>query len=178
MNQVENNLNQTMRWDNRFHDVCRTIAGWSTCLSRQIGAIIVRDRTIVSTGFNGPPRGIPHCGSERIAKDPFFRSHWIDPKRRTECPRKALRYASGKGLEICTASHAEENAIVNAARLGVSTLGTSMYMNCDVPCKDCIKKIINAGISEIICIDHSLFYDDLSKFLVQESKLKIRSFIV
>ena len=176
MNQTKWTREQTKKWDQRFANVCEAIADWSSCLSRQIGAVIVRDKTIVSTGFNGPPRGVVHCGPDRIEKDPYFITHHIDPKLRNICPRRALGYGSGEGLHICSASHAEENAIVNAARLGISTLGTSIYMNCGIPCKDCLKKIINAGIEEIICLDTHSWYDELSKFLVKESNLKVRAF--
>lgn len=174
MTQVNQIREKTKKWDQRLLNACDTIANWSSCLSRHIGAVIVRDNTIVSTGFNGPPRGIPHCGEERIARDSSL--HYIPPDQRHLCPRRTLGLPSGQGLEICTASHAEENAIVNAARLGISTLDTSMYMNCGIPCKDCLKKIINAGITEIVCVNTTDWYDELSKFLVRESNLAIRAF--
>lgn len=163
------------KWNSNFHDLCVEISMWSTCLSRQVGAVIVRDKTIVSTGFNGPPRGIPHCGEERVLVDPTIK--YMLPEKRHLCPRKALGFKSGQGLDLCTASHAEENAIVNAARIGVPTIGTTMYMSCGIPCKDCLKKIINAGIIEIVCTDIDDWYDDMSKFLVQQSKLKVRNYM-
>ncbi|MBU2685941.1 MAG: dCMP deaminase family protein [Gammaproteobacteria bacterium] len=147
------------RWDQRFLGVCIELSTWSSCLSRQIGAVIVKDRTIVSTGFNGPPRGVKHCGEVYGG-----------------CPRHSNGYKSGEGLELCPAAHAETNTIVNAARLGVSTLGTSIYMNCGIPCRECLKLIINAGINEIVCTDTEDWYDEISKFLVKESNLLIRSF--
>lgn len=147
------------RWDQRFLGACNELAKWSSCLSRQIGVVIVRDRTIVSTGFNGPPRGIPHCWD-------LYDS----------CPRQLRGFKSGEGLELCSAAHAETNAIVNAARLGISTLGTSIYMNCGIPCRECLKLIINAGITEVICTDTKDWYDEMSKFLVKESNLFIRQF--
>ena len=162
------------KWDDRFLGLCNEIARWSTCLSRQIGAVIVRNRTIVSTGFNGPPRGIPHCGVERILTDhslPFIR-----PDQRHSCPRQVLNFKSGEGLHLCTASHAEENAIVNAAQIGVSTNGTTMYMNCGIPCRECLKKIINAGIRELVCVNINDWYDEQSKFLIGESSLIIRNY--
>ena len=105
------------KWDSNFFGLCQELSKWSTCLSRQIGTVIVRDKTIVSTGFNGPPRGVTHCGPERILVDDNL-SH-IDPAKRNLCPRQAKGFKSGFGLHLCTASHAEENAIVNAARIGV-----------------------------------------------------------
>ncbi len=141
------------RWDNRFLAICSELSKWSSCKSRQIGAVIVRDKVIISTGYNGPPRGIPHCGDV--------------------CPRRVKGFKSGEGLHICPALHAEENAILNAARVGASVLDTTMYMSCGIPCKDCLKKIINVGIREIVCTS-SILYDDLSRFLISESDLMIR----
>ncbi len=162
------------KWDKQFFDLCNEIAKWSTCLSRQIGVVIVRDNTIITTGFNGPPRGVTHCGEARILKDSSLK--YILPTNRHLCPRQAMGFKSGEGLEFCTASHAEENAIVNAARIGVSTLETVMFMSCGIPCKECLKKIINAGIVTIVCTDINDWYDEQSKFLVQESNLIIRDY--
>ena len=163
------------KWDRHFYDQSILLKSWSTCLSRQVGAVIVRDRTIVSTGFNGPPRGVTHCGEQRILEDKSL--PFIEVNKRKLCPRVALGFKSGEGLHLCTASHAEENAIINAARIGVSTLGTTMYMSCGIPCQNCIKKIINSGIREIVCINIDDWYDELSKFLVKESNIKIRNYV-
>ena len=166
---------QKTNWDDRFYGVCIELASWSRCLSRQIGAILVRDNVIVATGYNGPPRGVTHCGIERISADPWLPAL---PKDKLKlCPRRALGYPSGAGLDLCPAIHAEENTILNAARVGVSTNGTTMYMSCGVPCKDCIKKIINAGIVELVCVSVDDWYDDLSKFLLKESGVKVRNYI-
>lgn len=119
------------RWDNHWYELCNLLATMSRCKSRQIGAVIVRDKCIVSTGYNGPPRGATHCGEV--------------------CPRREAGYKSGEGLHLCPSAHAEANAIVNAARLGVSTVGATMYMNCLIPCKTCMGHIINSGINEVVC---------------------------
>lgn len=168
------------KWDRQFFLACEMLAEWSTCLSQKIGVVLVRENTIISTGFNGPPRGVPHCGKDRIIKDNIlseaFKDKAFDVDRKsidTTCPRQILGYKSGQGLHLCPASHAEENAIVNAARTGVSTLGTTMFMSCGVPCKDCMKKIINAGIVEIVCGSLEL-YDSLSKYLLDNSTVKMR----
>ena len=142
-------------WDQYFYTICIAVASKSPCLSRHIGAILVRDHSIVSTGFNGPSRGIPHCTSV--------------------CPRKFLGYASGTHLELCPAQHAEENAISNAARLGISTIGTTLYMNCIVPCKNCFGTLINAGIVEIV-VDDVKVYDKHTQYLIDNSNIKIRRF--
>jgi len=142
---------------------------------RKIGALIVGpDYRIRSTGYNGPPVGIPHCGEERITKDSSL--PFIPPDRRHECPRRALGFASGEGLEHCTAVHAEANAIANAARLGIPILHDSIYMNCGIPCRECLKLIINAGLDKIVCTNPEDYYDELSRFLVKESGIKIRKF--
>ncbi len=168
-------------WDNYFRQICQAVASKSPCLSRKIGAILVRDHSIVSTGFNGPSRGIPHCGHERLMKDMVLSNLIQSPQKyqpdrlRKECPRRVLGYESGAHMDLCPAQHAEENAISNAARLGVSVLGTTLYMNCITPCKNCFGTLINAGILEIV-VDDIKLYDRHTQFLVDNSTIKIRQF--
>jgi dCMP deaminase len=171
------------RWDRYFHDICEAVASKSPCLSRKIGAILVRDHSIVSTGYNGPPRGVPHCGEERFMKDPVLSKMFDDImllpniRRRmdSECPRRILGHKSGEGMEWCLAQHAEENCVSNAARLGVSTIGTTLYMNCVIPCKNCFGTLINAGVVEVV-VDETTVYDKHTQFLIDNSNIKIRSF--
>ena len=144
-----------MNWDSYFYTVCQSVASKSSCLSRQIGAILVRDHSIISTGYNGPPRGVPHC--------------------KQECPRKTLGYGSGTHMELCPAQHAEENAVSNAARLGVSILNSTLYMNSIVPCKNCFGTLINAGVTEIVIVEVKS-YDKYAQFLIDNSNIKIREF--
>jgi len=101
----------------------------------------------------------------------------IDPDKcdTNICPRYALGYKSGEGLVICCASHSERNCILNAARHGICTNESSLYLNTNIPCKDCLLELINAGIKEIVCTDNS-FYDNMSMFIVRYSNLKIRTF--
>lgn len=167
-------------WDKYFWDVCVAVASNSKCLSRKLGAIIVRDKTIVGTGYNGPPRGIPECSKRLIeGVDPFLTeefkliSNRVKETLKNQCPRRILGLRSGEGLEWCVAGHAERNALINSARLGISTLGAKMYMNCGVPCKDCMVEIINAGIEEIV-VSKWQFYDNMSKYLLTHSGLKVR----
>lgn len=200
-------------WDGYFYNFCVTAASNSKCLSRKIGAVIVRDKTILSTGYNGPPRGIMTC-DKRWLHDPEIvkeynkrvtekgRSDLVLPKDFTMteegvfhdlgvakrwddefkgvCPRyvKGMGYGSGQGLEWCVAGHAERNAIVNAARMGMPELkGCSIYMSCGVPCTPCLIEIINAGIEEIICTEISFYaFDRSCKYLLDNSDLKIRKF--
>ena len=144
-----------INWDQYFHSICLTVSSKSPCLSRHIGVVLARDHSILSTGYNGPPRGVPHC--EDI------------------CPRKLLGYRSGTHLELCPAQHAETNAVANAARLGVSVLGSTLYMNCILPCKNCFGSLINAGIAEIV-VDDTKVYDKYTRFLISNSTINIRRF--
>jgi dCMP deaminase len=133
--------------------IADVVASRSKCLSRKIGAVLVKDDAIISTGFNGPPRGIKHC---------------VDI-----CPRRAQGFLSGEGLELCPATHAEANAIVQAARSGVSTNGATLYLTCETPCKNCLGLIINAGIKRVFCTSSKL-YDDCSKIIAEQSEIEFR----
>lgn len=104
----------------------------STCLSRKVGCVIVKDDSPVSFGFNGPARKMEHCEDVGGCKR-----------------RKMADYQSGKYLELCPASHAEQNAVAFAARHGVSLEGSTAYVN-TFPCKDCMNSLINAGITRIV----------------------------
>jgi len=196
-------------WDEYFYNFCVTAASNSKCLSRKIGAVIVRDKTILSTGYNGPPRGIMTCDkrwlhdpeirkefntrvtekgrSDRVLEERDFQhqlehaksGRWVDEFKGI-CQRyvKDMGYGSGQGLEWCVAGHAERNAIVNAARMGMPELkGCSIYMSCGVPCTPCLIEIINAGIEEIICTEIAFYaFDRSCKYLLDNSDLKIRKF--
>jgi len=173
------------RWDKYFHNICESVASKSPCLSRQIGAILIRDHSIVSTGYNGPPRGVPHCGHERFMKDKElsklltssrdYKEIWGVSDINNTCPRRLLQYDSGTHMELCPAQHAEENAVSNAARLGVSVLGTTLYMNSIIPCQKCYGTLINAGIVEIV-VDNAKVYDQYTNFLINNSSIVIREF--
>ena len=166
-----------MTWDEYYLKICNTVAENSKCLSRKIGAILVRDKSIISTGYNGPPRGVPPC-DKRILLDKelttiCFNKGIVDSKMVDKCPRYVLGFKSGEGLEWCIAGHAERNALINAVREGISTKGTKMYMNCSTPCTSCLVEIINAGIKEII-ITNENYYDSSAKYLLEQSELKWR----
>ena len=145
------------RWDTYYHSICKAVATKSPCLSRQIGSILVKDKIIVATGFNGPPRGYPHC--------------------QNECPRKAEGFKSGEGLELCSATHAEANCIASAARIGASVSGCTLYLNCIIPCKDCMALIINAGIKEVVC-EEAEPYHYMSLEMTKHANIKIREFVL
>lgn len=143
-------------WDKYFLGICRAVSAKSPCLSRQIGAILVRDKSIISTGYNGPARGFPHCAG-------------------LECPRKTLGYKSGEGLEHCPASHAEMNCVANAARIGTNTYGSTLYMNSVIPCKFCAVILVNAGIHNIV-VEIKDVYHAMSLQVFAHTSMGIRSF--
>ncbi len=145
-----------MRWDEYFYNICNEIARKSPCWSRQIGAILTRDNSILSTGYNGPPRGVPHCEGP-------------------ECPRHAKGLASGEGIEECPAQHAEENAVSNAARCGTNINGATLWLNTVIPCSKCFGTLINSGIKEIVCTNKTC-YDKYTQFLIDHSSITIRTF--
>lgn len=179
----------SMNWDEYFYHICISVGGNSKCLSRHIGAILVKDKSIISTGYNGPPRGVPSCNNRavnerNIVGDNFLYDHFkekgIDPKkvqRDKQCPRYALGFKSGEGLEWCVAGHAERNTLINAARLGIATKGSIMYMDCGIPCTPCLVEIINAGVEEIV-VTKMEYYDMSGKWLVNKSNLKVREFVL
>ena len=121
------------KWDVRFMDLTETIAKWSSCYApgRQIGAVIVKDKRIMTTGYNGAPAGMRTCVEKQ------------------ECLRRKMNIASGTRAEICYAAHAEQNAILQAAKLGISIDGATLYCT-HQPCSMCAKMIINAGIRRVV----------------------------
>lgn len=162
--------------DEWFYNMTLTVGSYSKCHSRKIGAVLVRDNSVISTGYNGPPRGIPTC-DQRWKIDNAFRAKYgpqADGKE-TEgiCPRRVIGFKSGEGLGICPAGHAERNALINAARLGINTKDTKLYMSCGVPCTPCMVEIINSGVEEIICTAVD-WYDETALYLLENSNLKIR----
>ncbi len=117
-------------WDEYFLEMAHVIASRSTCLRRSVGALIVRDRRILATGYNGAPSGLPHC--EEVG-----------------CRRQELGIASGERQELCRALHAEQNAIIQGALHGVSVKGSVLYCTTQ-PCVICAKMLINAGIERVV----------------------------
>ena len=116
-------------WPQYFMEIAHVVAKRSTCMRRQVGAVIVRDKQILSTGYNGAPKGLPHC-------------------EETGCIRQELNVPSGERHELCRAIHAEQNAIAQAAYNGVSLKDSTLYCT-TAPCSLCAKMIINAGIKKV-----------------------------
>lgn len=121
------------KWDKRFMQLASTVATWSSCFKadRHIGAVIVKDKRILTTGYNGASSGVLSC------------------VERGECIREKQGIASGTRHEICYAVHAEQNAIIQAAKLGVSVDGATLYCT-HQPCVICAKMIINSGIKRVV----------------------------
>lgn len=140
------------KWDQRFIDLAHTVAGWSSCYqdNRKVGAVIVHDKRIITTGYNGAPAGITSC------------------MEKGECLRKKLGIASGTKHELCYAVHAEQNAIVQAAKLGISIQGATLYCT-HQPCVICAKMIINSGITRVVY--SSGYPDEFSLKLFEEVKV-------
>jgi len=135
----------------------------SKCLSRQIGSVIAtKDHSVVSTGYNGPPRDVRHCSTRTWQGD--------------ECPRRVMGFPSGEGLQHCPAAHAEANASFTAAREGWKLKGCTLYLNTGVPCMECLKAIIQVGIDEVVCTNEKNFYDHMSGYLIEHSGLKVREY--
>lgn len=140
-------------WDEYFMELAKMASTRSTCLSRKVGTIIVKDKSIISTGYNGPARGVSHC--EELGG----------------CLRRAKKdYKSGAYLELCPASHAEQNAIALAARNGTSTMDGTIYVT-TFPCKDCMNSIINAGIKRIVF--EGDYNAELSKRIAKEANIEL-----
>ncbi len=141
-------------WDQYFIDITHLVATRSTCLRRQVGALLVKDRNILATGYNGTPSGIRHC-------------------EETGCLREQLKVPSGERHELCRGLHAEQNAIIQAARHGVNIDGSTLYCT-TMPCIICTKMLINAGIRRIVYAEG--YSDALAQEMVAEAGIEIVRF--
>lgn len=142
-------------WDQYFMDIAHVVASRSNCRRRQVAAVIVRDCQVISTGYNGTPRGIKNCSDGG-------------------CPRCNSNVPSGESLGTCLCSHAEENAIVQAAYHGIMLKGSTLYTTFS-PCLLCAKMIINAGIVEVVY--HQRYsIDEVSMDLLHEARVRVRNF--
>lgn len=132
-------------------DITHLVAKRSTCLRRQVGAIVVKDKRILATGYNGAPSGVAHC---------------LD----VGCLREKNNIPSGERHELCRGSHAEQNAIVQASAYGISIKDAVLFCT-NLPCIICVKMIINAGIKEILYEEG--YPDSLSEELIREAGIKL-----
>ena len=129
-------------WDSYFMEIAEVVAKRSTCLRRQVGAVLVKDRQILATGYNGTPKGIAHCEEVGCLREQL---HVPSGQNHELC----RGIPSGTRHEVCYAVHAEQNAIVQAAKLGVCLEGATLYCT-HQPCVVCSKILINAGIERIV----------------------------
>ena len=120
-------------WDEYFMDITSLVARRSTCMRRQVGAVMVKEKNILATGYNGTPSGITHCDV-------------------TGCLREQLNVPSGERHELCRGLHAEQNAIIQAARHGVNISDSVLYCT-NSPCIICTKMLINAGIRKVVYLE-------------------------
>jgi dCMP deaminase len=169
-----------LAWDCYFLKIGKMVSTNSKCLSRKIGAVLVRDNSIISTGYNGTARGVVHCNDRPIE---FYEtidiqsgySFVIRPTMEEGvCPRKYMGYGSGQGLHLCQAGHAERNALLQAGRNGISTKNTTLYCYCGQICKDCAIEVVNAGVKTLVYLDDCPEYDRYSKIILTESGIEIR----
>jgi len=147
-------MSQWTKWDHRFMELAHVISKWSSCYhdGRNIGCIIVKDKRIMTTGYNGAPQGLVTC------------------REKGECMRQQMGIQSGTRTEICFAIHAEQNAIIQAAKLGLSIEGAILYCT-HQPCSVCSKMIINAGIVKVV-YQHG-YPDALAISFIQEAGIDL-----
>ncbi|NLC67959.1 MAG: cytidine deaminase [Clostridiaceae bacterium] len=138
-------------WEEYFMEIVELIKTRSTCLRRQVGALIVKDKRILATGYNGAPMGCKHC-------------------TQVGCLRQQLGIPSGERHELCRGIHAEQNAIIQAAYSGVSVKGGTLYVTTQ-PCILCAKMIVNAGIRKIIFKGD--YPDDLAMSILREAEIRV-----
>jgi dCMP deaminase len=131
--------------------IAKLVTTRSTCLRRKVGAVLVKDKRILATGYNGAPTGITHC------KD-------------TGCLREKLKVKSGERHELCRGLHAEQNVIIQAAYYGVTTKGTTLYST-HMPCIICSKMLINAGVEKIVYLDG--YPDPLAGEMLSEANIEV-----
>lgn len=141
------------KWDRRFMEMAKLVGTWCTCHRRQVGAVIVKDKRIIATGYNGAPSGIENC------------------LERGYCLRNKLNIPSGTMAETCYSVHAEQNAIVQASKFGTEVDGSTIYVT-HQPCTMCTRLIINAGIKRIVYgIDYP---DEFSLKLLKEAGIELK----
>ena len=138
-------------WETYFMDIAELVSKRSTCIRRAVGAIIVKNKRILSTGYNGAPTGIRHCTE-------------------VGCLREELNVPSGEKHELCRGIHAEQNAIIQAAFHGVSIENADLFCT-NLPCSICAKMLINAGIKKIYYKDG--YADSISKDMLEEAGVKL-----
>lgn len=140
--------------DTYFMRMAELVATRSTCLRRNVGAVVVKEKRVLTTGYNGAPKGLRHCAE-------------------VGCVRLSNNIESGTRHELCRGVHAEQNAVIQAAYFGVSIKDSTIYTT-NYPCVMCAKILVNAGIREIVFGDD--YIDDLSRKVLAESGVTVRKY--
>lgn len=164
--------------DKHFFKLCNLVAENSNCLSRKIGAVLARNNRILAFGWNHTPDRVQDCSYRYVFDQALLKALKQNEVIDTNiCPRRSLGYRSGEGLEWCIAEHAERDCLIQCAKYGIATDGSTLYCNSGVPCQACMVELLDAGVQEIVCktID---YYDEMSKFLYKQSGIRIRTFML
>jgi dCMP deaminase len=141
-------------WQQYFMEIAHLVSRRSTCTRRRVGAVLVKDKRMLATGYNGAPSGLAHCAA-------------------IGCLREKMQVPSGQRHELCRGLHAEQNAIIQAAAHGISIQGAMLFCT-TLPCSICLKMLINAGITDIVYEDG--YADDLTQELLREAAINIKKF--
>jgi len=141
-----------LSWDEYFLKIAQTVAERSTCLRRKVGAVLVSDKRILATGYNGAPKNLAHCSE-------------------VGCLRLAMKIKPSERIEICRGIHAEQNALVQAAFFGLPVAGATLYAT-HYPCITCAKMLINAGVKEIVV--SKSYPDNLSHKILKEAGIQVQ----
>ncbi len=148
---MEDKIDPRISWDEYFLKIALLVSERSTCLRRKVGAVAVKDKRILATGYNGAPSGIKHC-------------------LEVGCLREKLQVPSGERHELCRGLHAEQNVIIQAALHGISLNGCDLYCT-HQPCLICTKMLINCGVKRILFLEG--YPDQLSLAMLQEAGIEI-----
>jgi len=141
-------------WDRYFMEIAGVVARRSTCLRRQVGAVLVYEKRILATGYNGAPTGLPHCAE-------------------VGCLREKLGVPPGERHELCRGLHAEQNALIQAAKYGIPVAGSTLYTTAE-PCSVCSKMLINAGIKKIVFLEE--YPDELGREMLKEAGVTVEKY--
>ena len=135
-------------------DIAQLVARRSTCVRRHVGAVLVKDKRILATGYNGAPTGLAHCAE-------------------TGCLREQQSIPSGQRHELCRGLHGEQNAIIQAAYHGISIAGSTLFCT-TLPCSICFKMLVNAGIEEVVYAEG--YPDELTRSFMSEAEVRMTKF--
>jgi len=144
-------MTKRLSWDEYFLKIADTVAERSTCLRRKVGAVLVSEKRILSTGYNGAPKGLAHC--EDVG-----------------CLRQKMKIKPAERIEICRGTHAEQNALVQAAYFGLPVAGATLYAT-HFPCITCAKMLINAGVKKIVA--KNFYPDKLAEEMIKEAMVMV-----